>query len=289
VRAAVPRNIDDVVARSVASAARQRSVARVSDAAAFATMVGAAFDHVAPVTSVRAVDASPTRRRARAVAVFFGRLIAVIVAVAVVVGIAWLGLQMITGDPGSGKKAGAVIDEGLLTSPAKPIEEPAVTGVDTPFAITAVRSYDPFGDDNGNGKADKRRGRESEELTVAVNDADPETAWLTSQYASPDLDGKGGVGLIVDLGQPRDVQQVSLTLANIGTNLDVRVSDRIESDPALWTPLASAAGAKDKITLRSPRPVTGRYVLVWISRVPPALTSGAGVYQGGIKTVTVSG
>ncbi len=151
------------------------------------------------------------------------------------------------------------------------------------------RSYDPFGDDDGNGKPDKRKGRESEELAVTVNDDDPDTAWLTSQYTSPDLDGKEGVGLILDLGQPQDIQQVSMNLLGAGSNVDVRVSDRIFADPALWTPLAAAFAPRSRIDLRSPRPVTGRYVLIWFTQVPPAEDQGSGVYQGGVRRVVVSG
>jgi hypothetical protein len=289
VRAAVPRSIDDVVARSVSMAARPRGVARVIDAPAFATMVGAAHDHVAPVSMVRSVAPSRGRRAARATLVFIGRLVAVVVAVALVVGIAWVGWQLLTGAGGKQVASSAPVSDGLLTSAAKPVEDIPVTGIEAQFPITKVRSYDPFGDDNGNGRPDRRKGRESEELTVTLNDADPDTAWLTSQYSSATLDGKPGVGLVLDLGESRDVQQVTLGLVGIGSNVDVRVADSILADPALWTPLASAAGAKESIELRAPRPVTGRYVLIWLSRVPPAVDSGAGVYQGGIKTVAVSG
>ena len=64
---------------------------------------------------------------------------------------------------------------------------------------------------------------------------------------------------------------------------------RLLADPALWTPLAATSSTKDVIELRAPRPVTGRYVLIWLTRLPPAADAGPGIYQGGIKGVTVSG
>ena len=64
---------------------------------------------------------------------------------------------------------------------------------------------------------------------------------------------------------------------------------KILADPALWTPLAATSSTKDVIDLRAPRPVTGRYVLIWLTRLPPAVDAGTGVYQGGIKSVVVSG
>jgi len=288
VRAAVPRTVDDVVARSVTSAARQRGVARVVDAAAFATMVGATLDHLAPVTMTRAVPASPGRRTARVVLVGAWRLIAVVAAAALVAGIAWVGWQLVTGGPSATADRASTADD-ILTSSAKPVDDQVATGIEQVYPVVKYRSYDPFGDDNGNGKPDKRKGRENDDLAVTVNDDDPETAWLTAEYTTPDLDGKEGVGLILDLGEPRDVQQVALNLVGRGSNVDVRVADRILADPALWTPLATAAGATDRINVRAPRPVTGRYVLIWFTRVPPVDDLALGAYQGGVRSVVVSG
>lgn len=289
VRAAVPRSIDDVVARSVSSAARPRGVARVVDAGAFATMVGAALDHVAPVTVSRAASRTPGDRRLRAVGRFFVRLLALVIGVAIVTAIAWAGVQLLTGSGDARDNGQTAVDKTVLTSPATPIEEAPVTGAASTFPIVGYRSYDPFGDDNGNGKPDRRKGRESEELAATVNDTDPNTGWLTSVYSTPDLDGKAGVGLIVDLGETRAVQEVDLALVGEGTDLQVKVSDTIDPDPALWAPLSQAIGAKASIQMRSPRPVSGRYVLIWLTRVPPAANGSAGQYQGGIKTVAVSG
>ncbi len=286
VRAAVPRNVDDIVARSVSSAARQRSVARVADAAAFATMVSATFDHLTPVTHT--APASPAQRKARLVAVVALRTAAVAAALLIVAGIAWAGFQLINSAPeATVDRSGD--DASILTSSARPLDDEAVTGIEQVYTIKAYRSYDPFGDDNANGKPDKRKGRENEELAITVNDTDPDTAWLTSEYSEPNLDGKEGVGLVLDLGQPRDVQEVTLNLVGKGSNLDVRVADRVLGDPALWTPLASAAGAAERIEVRAPRPVTGRYVLVWFTRVPPSEDVFSGDYQGGVRSVVVRG
>ena len=290
VRAAVPRGVDDVVARSVVSAARPRGVARVPDVAAFATMVGAALDHVAPVTTtVRPVPRTPARRRMHAGLVLIGRLLAVAVGLAVVAGVAWAGWTLVTGDQQAPTGAQPSVLDEMLTAPARPVDDLAGSSVERTFPIERYRSYDPFGDDDGNGKPDKRKGRESDELAITVNDEDPDTAWLTSEYGSADLDGKEGVGLVLDLGQPQDVQQVSLNLIGRGTGLDIRVADRILPDPALWTPLASAFAPRDSIDMRAPRPITGRYVLIWFTRVPPAVDEGVGVYQGGVRTAVVSG
>ena len=291
VRAAVPRSIDDIVARSVASAARPRGVTRVNDAAGFAAMVGAALDYEAPVSggSTRSVPSSPGRRRLRTAVTVLARLVAVAVAVALVAGIAWTGWQLLTTSADNATDPANPLAQEMLTSPARPVDDLAAGPLELVYQIDRFRSYDPFGDDDGNGKRDKRKGRESEELAVTVNDSDPDTAWLTSEYTSPDIEGKEGVGLILDLGEPRDVQQVALNLVGRGSGLDIRVADRVLPDPALWTPLASAFATKDTIEIRAPRPVTGRYVLVWFTKVPPSAGQGPGVYQGGVRSAVVSG
>ena len=286
VRAAVPRGVDDVVARSVESAARPRGVARVPDAAAFATMVGAALDHLAPVSTTTLRPVSPPTRLGTA-ARWGLRAVGLVVALAVVGGIAWAGWGMVTGGtPVAAGPTSTALDP-MLTSPARPVDELAGSGIELTFPITRFRSYDPFGDDDGNGRPDKRKGRENDDLAVTVNDDDADTAWLTSQYPSADLDGKGGTGLILDLGEPQDIQQVSLNLVGRGSGIDVRVADRILPDPALWTELASGFATRDRIDVRAPRPVTGRYVLVWFTQVPPVESSG--VYQGGVRSAVVSG
>ena len=285
VRAGVPRLVDDIVARSVTAAARQRGVARVSDASGFATMTGAALDHLTPTTIV----AAPARRSAgRTALIWLGRMVATVLALALVAGIAWTGWQLLQGGS-EATTAGAEVDEAILTSPAQPVDDLTTSGLDRVFRIAALRSFDPYGDDDGNGRPDRRAGIENDELTSTVNDSDPVTAWTTAEYASPDLDGKPGVGLILDLGQPRDVQEVALRLVGRGSDVEVAVSDRIRRDPALWTPLATAVGARERLTVRSPRPVTGRYVLIWFTQVPPAEELGTGVYQGGVRRVEVRG
>jgi hypothetical protein len=80
-----------------------------------------------------------------------------------------------------------------------------------------------------------------------------------------------------------------MALVGSGSNVDVRVADRILPDPALWTPLASAFAPRNRIDVRAPRPVTGRYVLLWFTQVPPAEDQATGVYQGGVRSVVVSG
>lgn len=286
VRASVPRGVDDLVARSLAAAAHVRGRDRLPDTSAFAAAAGAALDQVAPVstTTLRPVSVGPIsagRRAARAGL----RLLAVLLALALTVGIAWVGWQLFT----SAAQEDAVSEadaEAILTSPASPVDDLPVIGVAEAYEIVGYRSYDPYGDDDGNGRPDRRKGRENDDLAATVNDVDPDTAWLTSQYTTADLDGKAGVGLIVDLGESRDVQEVSINLVGRGTGVEVRVSEEIQRDPALWTPLATGFAPRDRVDLRAPRPVPGRYLLVWFTQLPPV--EGGEEFQGGVRSISVS-
>ena len=286
VRAAVPAGVDDLVARSVATAADVRGWDPIEDPTGFAAAAGAALDFVAPVTtSHKAVEVGPITPRRRALRAL-GRLLAVAVGVVVVVGIFSIGRQLIDSSPTAVDTVDPSLGE-VLTSPAQPMERLDTGDFSSSFAVAGFRSYDPYGDDDGNDKPDKRKGRENEDLAVTVNDEDPDTAWLTSQYSTPDLDGKGGVGLIVDLGEPQEIQQVAVNLVGRGTGLEVRVSDGIQRDPALWTPLGQAFAPGDRVAVRAPRPVNGQYVLLWFTQLPPV--EGSGQYQGGVRSVSVSG
>lgn len=290
VRASVPTSVDDLVARSLLAANRPKGVARLTDVSGFAATAGATENYLAPVASSGyAMPVQGWRRTAHTGLVVFRRVLAVAVAVALVVGIAWGGVQMLTSSGKDAKDAANPALADMLTEAAHPIDIAAGEAIEQLYPIAAMRSYDPFGDDDGNGKNDKRKGREGEEAVVTVNDTDPETAWVTDAYDSADLDGKGGTGLVIDLGSMKDIRQIDLRLVNAGGDLDVRAADRIMVDPALWTEVATIAHAPKKVTIRTPRPVNARYILIWLPSVPPAPDAGYGKYQQGIKSVTVKG
>lgn len=287
VRAAVPRSVDLLMSRSLSAATPQRGAEPITSAAGFAAAAGAALDQVAPVatTTLKPVSVGPMSTGRRLLRIVL-RLVAVVAALALVLGIAWVGLQLLSAESASDAAEGDATTE-ILTSPAVPVDELTVTGLEQPLEIRGFRSYDPYGDDDGDDKPDRRKGLENEDVAATVNDADPGTAWLTSEYGTADLDGKAGVGLILDLGEDHEVQQVSVNLVGRGTGVDVRVSDSIKRDPALWSPLGEAFAPQDRVDIRAPRPVTGRYVLIWFTQLPPV--EGTGEFQGGVRSVVVTG
>lgn len=283
VRAQVPRPIDDVVGRSVLAISRPRGSIRIADASGFATATTAALDRLTPLvpTSLRiARPQVPTGRR-------ITRTVGIIAAVGIVILTFAAGMTLLTAGSGSATIEEQAQATEILSSDAVPfVEEFAFSTAQVPVPIISVRSYDPFSDDDENGKSDKRKGRENEEAAGLAIDVDPATEWVTETYTTADADGKGGVGLIADLGQPMNISAVTLNLRGYGTSVQVKVADEIQKEPDLWTPFVEVAKVGPEIELRSPRPVRGQYVLVWLDSLPSEPGAG-GRFTGGIGQIQV--
>ena len=316
VRAGIPVEIDDLVSRSVRQVARLRGAMPITSVDGFAVAAGSAIDHLAPVTTAQPInvasrlrtaagspvtttseprtstDAPEATPRTTGAATYAARGLAVALALALALGIGWVGWRQLTAAaPGTEQGQGAESSE-ILESQAVPFEQDFTSGLTAVLPLVAVQSYDPAGDADGDGTPDGARGTEREPRAVRAIDDDGATAWLTRKYDTPTVGDKGGVGLIVDLGDPKEIATVEVALVGFGTDLDVRVADRILDDPDLWTEFASVKDAGPEITLRSPRKVIGRYVLIWLTGLPVIPESvGAELpeYQGGVRQVTITG
>lgn len=325
VRAGVPAEVDDLVTRSVRQVARPRGSLPITSVEGFAAAAGSAIDYLAPVTTVTTAGvgarlrtaASTISRTSPATVPPAGdddhldnnlplrrstpvsrarRLLSVVVAVALVLGFGWLGLQLLTSDPAvEQQEAAADADSeaaAILESEAVPFEEDFGSGLTAVLPIQSAVSYDPLGDEDGDGQPDGAAGRERNPRAQRAIDSDGTTAWLTRKYDVPSVGRKGGVGLIVDLGSPKEIATVEVDLVGFGTDLDIRVADQILDDPDLWTEFASVKDAGPEITMRSPRKVTGQYVLIWLTGLP-VMPETVGTdeprYQGGIRQVTITG
>ncbi len=289
VKASIPRAVDDIVSRSVIGASKSRGVTRIQDSLGFANSIAAARDYHTPLstTTVRAPigisqGTSPTS--------LAKRLIGVAVAAAIVLTVSLLGAQLLRASNSTNTQVdseGSVVDATeILTSPATPYVEIEAGSTAGTISIASVRSFDPRGGPPG-GPPSGALGTEREKSASRAIDGDAVTAWTTKTYKTATLGNKGGVGLILDLGEAVDVTGVSLGLVGYGTDLQVRVSNEILPDPDLWTKLVSIDDAGPQIDLRAPRPVTGRYVLIWLTGIPP--TESGAKFQGGITSASVFG
>lgn len=281
VTANIPRAIDDCVARSLADAERPRGALRISDAAGFAASINAIRAQLDAPPSV-AVPPTRGRRAGRTVL----RLGGAILALAIAVAIGALGWQMITTGPSAWTQRTSDETAEMLTASATP--SPSADGIEQVRPVLFVQSFDPLGDDNGNGKPDGRKGRENDDQAVYAIDGIANTAWTSDRYDSADLDGKAGTGLVLDLGESTSVRSVKLDFDGAGTATEVRVADKLYKVPGTWNLLASAPAGGDEITLRGPRPLVGRYVLLWFPQAPQ-LADRPGRYQIALNDVVVTG
>lgn len=285
VKASIPRAVDEIVSRSVMGASKSRGVTRIQDSLGFANSIASARDYHTPLstTTVRAPvgvsqHTSPSH--------FVKRAIGIAVAAAAILAFSLVGIQLlrISNSPtvSVDSEGGVVSATEILTSPATPYVEVEVENTSGTIPIAAVRSFDPRG-----GPPNGALGTEREGGAPRAIDGDAVTAWTTKTYKTATLGNKGGVGLILDLGEQADVTGVSLGLVGYGTDLQVRVSNEILPDPDLWTKLVSIDDAGPQIDLRAPRPVSGRYVLIWLTGIPP--TESGEKFQGGITSASVFG
>ncbi len=285
VKASIPRAVDDIVSRSVIGASKSRGVTRIQDSLGFANSIAAARDYHTPLstTTVRAPvgisqDTSPKS--------VIKRVIGVVIAATIILAVSLLGIQLLSASNSTTAQVdseGSVVNSTeILTSPATPYIEIEVGNTAGTIPIASVRSFDPRG-----GPPNGALGTERENSAPRAIDGDAVTAWTTKTYKTASLGKKGGVGLILDLGEEADVTGVSLGLVGYGTDLQVRVANEILPDPDLWTKLVSIDDAGPQIDLRAPRPVSGRYVLIWLTGIPPKESGEK--FQGGITSASVFG
>ena len=156
------------------------------------------------------------------------------------------------------------------------------TGPMQGIRVTSVRAFDPPPGDGG---------ENGDQARLAV-DGKATTSWRTLTYRSADLGSqKPGVGLVLDLGRPMIVRQVSLTLVGEGADVQIRAASPSVTEAPPDTASYFVAAAKDDTdpgeTLRFAFAARTRFLLVWLVQLPKD-PDGDG-YRGGIAEIRVSG
>ena len=154
-------------------------------------------------------------------------------------------------------------EAGTSGAPGSPSGSAEGTGAIT---IVSAKDFDPEAD-NGNAE-------ENPDQVARAIDGDPATGWQTLRYLKrPNMGGlKPGVGLVLDLGEERQISAADLILTGDGTAVELRVptgdtaSMRTEAD---WEIVASNDKAAGNVTLTLDEPVTTRYALVYFTNLPP--------------------
>ena len=123
-----------------------------------------------------------------------------------------------------------------------------------------MHDYDPAGD--------QRENPGQVGLTVDGNAA---TFWSTESYQDRDVGGlKPGVGLVLDLGAPKLVDRVEVDSPDSDWSAQIYTSNSVPATLAGWGPpsfIGAGLGTSAQLTLQPP--TRARYVLLWITNLPP--------------------
>jgi len=125
-------------------------------------------------------------------------------------------------------------------------------------------------------------------------DGDPGTFWHTSYYLGHPQFGnlKKGTGLILDMGRPVRLSQLAVQFsASCCTHVVIEVgnSNTVSSATlSTFTTVQSSSAAHGSTTFDVTKPVPGRYVLIWITGLPP-LAGSPGKDEALIYDVTAHG
>lgn len=126
--------------------------------------------------------------------------------------------------------------------------------------VVVVRDYDPPPGDGQEDHADVGK----------VTDGDPTTMWSTEQYKQRNVGGlKPGVGLVLDLGAPKQVDEVQVDSPDSDWNASIYVANTVPGAIGGWGPAraqGTGLGPAARFTLTPA--ARGRYVLVWITNLP---------------------
>ena len=182
---------------------------------------------------------------------------------------AWIGTKLMSTNFGDADMPDAIVST-IATPAASSAASSSASGelVD----VRTVTSFDPLGD-----------GTENQAKAANVIDGDTQTVWTTADYKKDNIGGKAGVGLVLDLGAPRPVSTVDIAFTSPGTTVTVYVTDDAKPDVNTAEKLGSGTASAKSLTVKSPRPVSGRYVVIWLTKIPQSGT----VWKSGISEITI--
>jgi hypothetical protein len=161
-----------------------------------------------------------------------------------------------------------------VTAPSSNSAAPtqAAAGKDVPIVGATV--YDP----NGDGQPDNVR------TVDRSHDGDPASAWATVTYRGSPAFGnlKPGEGVLYDLGSAQPLAGVTISTTLAGSAVEVRTGAGPDG-PLDSFPVAGTASLDGTSKVRFDKPVTARYVLVWITKLAPS----DGGFAANLSEVTV--
>jgi serine/threonine protein kinase len=187
---------------------------------------------------------------------------------------------------------GWVLSHRGTTPAAAPPTHGASASSSAPSAAASVvltpagaNSFDALGSDGGD--------EDGSGAKYAIDNS-PSTFWHTDYYFTyPNFGNlKKGTGLILDMGKQVRLSQVVVQFgASCCADVEIEIGNDNNPVPATlnaFTEVASSTTAHGATTFDVTSNTTGRYVLIWITRLPP-LAGSASQYEAQIYNVIVHG
>jgi len=244
VRATVPARLDEIIMKALATEPDRR---HASASALWADLQSCPVEDE-PVlrrpTESTVVGDAPSFARSERSWIVPAVLVSL---VAVALGLAWV----LIGGTEARRDLFGVFDRGETQDDGGESGEPIAVG-------PSPSTFDPPPGD----------GSEHDDEGPLAVDGDPVTAWTTETYDSRQdfLGLKDGVGLVLDLGEARDVGQVVLTTPNEQWAATIHLADEPAAAIGGWgAAVGSVEGGARGETTVDLTDARGRYLLVWIT------------------------
>jgi hypothetical protein len=159
----------------------------------------------------------------------------------------------------------------------------AAAAAAVPLTPASATVYNPLGSSGDDDPSDASK----------AIDGSASTFWHTSYYLGHQFGNlKKGTGLILDMGRTVRLSQLRV---QFGTSCCAHVlievgNSNTSSTAALstFTPVQSSSAAQGSTTFNVTKQATGRYVLIWITDLPP-LAGSPGRYETMIYNITARG
>jgi flagellar basal body-associated protein FliL len=180
------------------------------------------------------------------------------------------------------------ISRGLHHSPTpapsrtqSPSQSAAAAAV--PLTPVSATVYNPLGSSGDDDPADASK----------AIDGSASTFWHTSYYLGHQFGNlKKGTGLIIDMGRTVRLSQLTVQFGtSCCTHVLIEVGNSNTTSAAAlstFTPVQSSSAAQGSTTFNVTKQATGRYVLIWITDLPP-LDGSTGRYETMIHNITARG
>jgi len=125
--------------------------------------------------------------------------------------------------------------------------------------LVAVGPYDPPPGD----------GTENDSQVPSAVDGDRATFWSTEHYTNGFF--KPGVGIVLDAGRRRRIARVLVSTNETGSRAEIQLAD---SPTGPYRVVSADRALTGTTAFALKRGASGRYVLVWLTAVPPATGEG---------------